>query len=203
MKQNLVKFAWGLGFIVAVLAIITWYQHISGPISQLSVYEIFPVFGLLAFSLMWSHYIVGAVRTYYGVAKEKFATYNQTTFMLVLIALLLHPGLLTWQLWRDHFGLPVDYVAPDMRLYVVLGQIALIAFLVFELQRFYSDRAWWHWVERASDVAMVLVLIHAFNLGTSLIDGWFKLIWIFYGLTFVGAIAYGTYKRHQTTGKWL
>lgn len=203
MKRHLIKLTWGLGLVVTSLAILTWYEHLVSPLSKLSVYEIFPVFGLVAFSLMWTHYIVGAARTYYGVAKEKFATYNQTTFILVLIALLLHPGLLTWQLWRDHFGLPVNYVAADMRLYVILGEVAWIAFLLFELHRFYKERSWWHWLERASDVAMLLILVHAYNLGTSLLPGWFQVVWVFYGVTFVGAISYLTYVRHKTTHKWL
>jgi hypothetical protein len=203
MKQYVVSFAWVLSIVATSLAVLTWAQHVGGPISSLSVYQIFPVFGLIAFSLMWAHYIVGALRTYYGIAKEKLAPYIRTTFVVVLIALLMHPGLLTWQLWRDHFGLPVDYVAPDMRLYVILGEIAWITFLLFELHRFYKERTWWHWVERASDIAMLLILIHAYKLGPSLLPGWFRLVWIFYGLTLIAAISYLTFVRHRTTQKWL
>lgn len=203
MKQHLVKFAWALAVSVVTLAVITWHQHLSNPISHLSVYEIFPIFGLIAFSLMWTHYIIGALRTYYGVAKEKFTTYNRATFTLVLIALLLHPGLLTWQLWRDHIGLPVNYVALDLRLYVVLGEVAWLAFLLFELHRFYKEQSWWHWIERASEVAMVLILIHAYNLGTSLVPGWFRAVWVFYGFTYILALSYLTYTRYKTNHKWL
>ena len=152
---------------------------------------------------MWTHYVVGALRRYYGVAKEQFSAYYRVTFVAVLSALLLHPGLLTWQLWRDHIGLPVNYVSPDLRLYVILGEVAWIAFLVFELHRFYSDRRWWHWIERASDVAMVLILIHGYNLGSAFASGWFKALWTFYGLILLITIGYGSYTRHQTSGKWL
>jgi hypothetical protein len=203
MKQNLGIFAWGLSATVVGLAVITWAQHVGGPLSQLSVYQIFPVFGLIAFSIMWTHYIIGALRTHYGVDKEKLALYMRATFVIVLVALLMHPGLLTWQLWRDHFGLPVDYVAPDMRLYVILGEVAWITFLLFELHRFYKERTWWHWIERASDVAMILILIHAYQLGPSLLPGWFRMVWIFYGLTLITAIGYLTFIRHKATQKWL
>jgi hypothetical protein len=203
MKQHVVRFAWVLSIVATGLAVLTWAQHVGGSISHLSVYQIFPVFGLIAFGLMWTHYIVGALRTYYGIDKEKLSLYMRTTFVVVLVALLMHPGLLTWQLWRDHFGLPIDYVAPDMRLYVILGEVAWITFLLFELHRFYKERTWWHWIERASDVAMILILIHAYKLGPSLLPGWFRLVWIFYGLTLIAAISYLTYTRHKTTQKWL
>lgn len=203
MKQYVGIFAWLLAIIATGLSILTWVQHAGGSLAHLSIYQIFPVFGLVAFSLMWAHYIVGAVRTYYGVPKEKLTVYMQTTFAVVLAALLMHPGLLTWQLWRDHVGLPINYVAPDKRLYVILGEVAWITFLTFELHRFYKERSWWHWVERASDGAMLLILIHAYRLGPSLLPGWFRMVWIFYGLTLVGAIGYLTFIRHKTTQKWL
>jgi hypothetical protein len=203
MKKHLVLFAWILSLVVTILAVTTWYQHLASPVSHLSVYELFPVFGLVAFSLMWSHYIIGALRGFYDVPKDSFSRYYQVTFVVVLGALLLHPGLLTWQLWRDNIGIPTDYVAPDMRLYIIIAEIAWVAFLTFEMHRFYRHKSWWHYVERASDVAMVLILIHALNLGTSLVSGWFKVVWIFYALSLLAAITYSTYLRHQTTKKWL
>jgi hypothetical protein len=203
MKKHLLPIAWTLSVVTATLAILTWYQHLPSSLEHLSIYNIFPVFGLIAFSLMWCHYIVGALRKYYDVDRKVTAVYFKITAAIVLVAILLHPGLLTWQLWRDQIGLPVDYVAPDFRLYVIIGEIAWVAFLAFELHRFYRQRSWWHYVQRASDVAMILILIHAFNLGTSLVSGWFKILWIFYGLTLITAITYDTYQRHKTTKKWL
>lgn len=203
MKKYLVTLAWALSGITATLAIITWLQSIVSPFSQLTVYDIFPVFGLLAFSLMWCHYIVSALRTYYDVAKDSLKLYYSVTASIVLGAILLHPGLLTWQMWHDKAGLPVNYVAPDLRMYVILGGIAFLAFMAFELHRFYRQRSWWHYVERASDIAMFLILIHAYHLGRSLLPGWFRYVWFFYGFTLVVAIAYATKKRRQTTGRWL
>lgn len=202
MKKYFIPAAWGLSIVTTALAIITWIQ-LAVPFGKMTIYDIFPVFGLVAFSLMWCHYIVVAGRLYYGIDRKQLAQYFAITSGVVLIAILFHPGLLTWQLWRDQIGLPVDYVAPDYRLYVVIGEIAWLAFLAFELHRFYRLRTWWHWVERASEVAMLLILVHAYQLGPSLMPGWFRFVWFFYGITLIAAIAYITHDRHKATGKWL
>lgn len=203
MKKYLLSFAWALSVITTTLAVITWYQNLTSPLGHLSIYDIFPVFGLIAFGLMWGHYIIGALRKYYGVDRAVTAQYFKLTAAVVLVAILLHPGLLTWQLWRDHIGLPVNYVAPDYRLYVIIGEVAWLAFLAFEFHRFYRQRSWWHYVQRASDVAILGIVIHAFKLGHSLLPGWFRYVWFFYAITLVAAITYDTYYRHKTTHHWL
>ena len=203
MKKYFLPAAWGLSILTATLAVITWIQCLEVPFGKMEIYDIFPVFGLVAFSLMWSHYIVGAGRLYYGIKRDQVAQYFTTTASVVLVAILFHPGLLIWQMWRDQAGLPVNYVAPDHRLYVVMAEVAWLAFLSFELHRFYKDKSWWHWVERASDVAMYFILIHAYQLGCSLLPGWYQFVWFFYGITLTAAIAYTTNHRHKTTGHWL
>lgn len=203
MQQRLVYGAWTLGFTTLAVSFVAWFQQNGNTLSNLSVYQLFPLFGMIAFGLMWTHYIVGAARRHYKVNKKAFARYNQTTYIVVLLAILLHPGLLTWQLWRDKLGLPIDYVAADLKMYVILGQVSLLAFLAFELHRFYKDRSWWHWVERACDLAMIGILIHAYNLGAAINGSWYKFIWIFYGVTLIASLTYLTKSRHDSTGKWL
>lgn len=196
-------FAWILTAVVTVLALAAWKQSLLVPLNELTVYDVFPVFGILAFSLMWTHYMVGALIRYTGFDKTRLKPYFTITALAVLCALLLHPGLLVWQMWRDGLGLPVNYVAPDLRLFVVIGQIAWLMFLAYELHRLYEDRPWWHYVERASDIAMILVFIHGYSLGKTLFPDWFTALWLFYGVTLLAAITYATVKRYKTTGKVL
>ncbi len=203
MKKYFLPAAWGLSTLTVTLAVVTWVQCLVVPFDRMAIYDIFPVFGLVAFSLMWCHYIVGAGRLYYGIDRKHVTHYFTVTAAIVLVAILFHPGLLTWQLWRDGVGLPVNYVAPDFRLYVIIAEVAWLAFLAFELHRFYRDKTWWHWVERASDVAMYLILVHAYQLGCSLLPGWYRFVWFFYGITLTAAMAYITYHRHKATSRWL
>lgn len=167
-----------------------WGESLEWQFSGLSTYQVFPVLGLLAFGLMWGHYIIAALRLYLRLERSVTAQYFQLTSMVVLAAILLHPGLLIWQLARDGLGLPPESY---FRLYgwlTILGSVSLCVFLAFELRRKFGQRSWWKYIERLNDVAMVAVYYHGLKLGTHTQIGWFKYLWYFYGLTLIAALIY-------------
>jgi hypothetical protein len=187
---------------VVSLAIIVWAKSQPWGLLALSPYEVFPVLGLIAFSLMWGHFFMGSIRALFNIDASSLKRYYTVTSWVVLLAILFHPGLLIYQLWRDGFGLPPGsylnhYVAESMGWAAMLGFISLMAFLAFELHRFFKEKSWWHWVERASDVAMIAIFVHGLMLGRHTQEGWFRYVWIFYGITLVLAIAYGFYYRYK------
>jgi hypothetical protein len=195
-------FAWGLSSTVAVIAVIAWGETYGWRFAQLSIYQFFPLLGILAFSIMWSHYITGFIRRYFGVERAALETYFEVTAAIVAAAILLHPGLLAWQLWQDGLGLPpgseLNYVEPAARWAILFGFTALGLFLLFELRRVYEKRHWWKYVEYANDAAMALIFFHALRLGGALQLEWFRPIWYFYGLTYLAAIVYiYLHKRKQ------
>lgn len=177
-----------------VLAFVAWGDSYSWRLGSLTSYQLFPLFGLLAFSLMWSHYLAAALRMYLGMDKSVLAGYFETTSLLVLTLILLHPGLLAFRLWQDGQGLPptsqLNFVAPAARWAVIVAFIALAVFLLYELRRFYADRSWWKYVQYANDAAMVLIYVHALRLGGALMSGWFLGVWCLYGITFLAAAGY-------------
>lgn len=201
-SRQLQIFAWSLSLGVSIISVIAWGQITGWQLTELTTYQIFPLLGLLAFSVMWSHYIAAAARLYYKLDKKVLSGYFDATSLFVLGAILLHPGLLGWQLWRDGFGLPpgstYSYVAPDMRLYIVIAVIALAIFLSYELRRKFGTRPWWKYMGYASDIGMILIFIHSLNLGSHLQMGWFRVIWYFYGLTLVSAIGYMYWLKSQS-----
>jgi hypothetical protein len=195
-------FAWGLSSVVAAIAVIAWGETYAWRLSRLSIYQFFPLLGLLAFSIMWSHYIAGFIRRYFGVEKAVLKNYFEVTAAVVAAAILLHPGLLAWQLWQDGFGLPPgsewNYVEPAARWAILLGFMALSLFLVFEFRRVYEARPWWKYVEYASDGAMFLIFFHGLRLGGALQLNWFRAVWYFYGLTLLASLVYiYLHKRKQ------
>jgi hypothetical protein len=175
-----------------------WGQTYGWRLNNLSIYQIFPLLGLLAFSLMWVHYIAGVARRYWGVPKIALKSYFDITSAAVLALILLHPVLLAWQLWSDGAGLPpgseLNYVVPSARWAILFGFAALTLFLLFELRRKLEDTRWWLIIEHGSNLAMVLIFFHALKLGGALQIDWFRFIWYFYGVTFVLALLfiYGT-----------
>ncbi len=185
--------AWLISLSVSFLAFLVWLQSFSGEV-KLNNYSLFPLLGLLAFSLMWVHYIVGALRRYFVVDKVHLKTYYKVTSIIVLLAILLHPNLFVYQLWSNGYGFPPDsyknYVAASALWAVMLGTIALWIFLAFETKRFFGGKPWWKLVEYAQILAMVLIYIHALKLGGEIQTGWYKVVWVFYGLSFLLASGY-------------
>lgn len=194
-KQRVQLAAWGLAAIVCGLAFLAWGEGLNWRLSRFSAYKLFPLFGLLAFSLMWSHYMAGVVRRQAGMTKESIQSFLQVTGWLVLVLICLHPGLLVWQLWRDGFGLPPgsylqNYVAPKLAWVALLGTVSLGVFLSYETKRWFARKAWWPWVAYASDVAMLAVFYHGLRLGRNLHEGWYRQLWWLYGALLVAALIY-------------
>jgi hypothetical protein len=193
--------AWGLAAVVSILAVLVWGQNFAWQFSVLTPYLMFPVLGLLAFSLMWTHYVAGALRRLAKVEKATIQSYLDITGYAVLALIVFHPSLLIWQLWRDGRGLPpesyVHYVGPSLKIAVLLGTASLMVFLAYELRHWFRDRKWWPWVVRAGDVAMLAIFYHGLRLGTQIQTGWFHWVWWFYGLTLVGALAFNYYVDSQ------
>ncbi len=193
--------AWSVSTVALLLALLTWGQRIGWDVSGLSVYQIFPLLGLTAFSLMWAHYIAAAVRQYADADKTVLARYFESTAAVVLAAIILHPGLLLWQLWRDGLGLPPGsyklYVGAGAYWAVLIALIAWVCFMLYELRRVYGARSWWHFVQYASDIAMFLIFFHALKLGGNLQSGWYQKVWYFYGATLLLAIIYGYSRKIQ------
>lgn len=186
----------------AIIAVVAWGQGLAWHFSNLDSYRLFSLFGLLAFSLMWSHYIASVIRQYFKIDKQSLHLYFETTSLIVLAAILAHPGLLAWQLWRDGLGLPpgseLNFVSHDMRVYIIFAFTALLIFLAYEFRRWYHDRSWWQYIERGTDVAMVLIFLHSLNLGSQLQAGWLRIVWYFYGVTLLGALTYIYYHKFQS-----
>lgn len=193
-ERKVLVFAWGLSVTVTLIAFIAWGDMYSWKLSNLTLYQIFPLLGLLAFSLMWAHYIASVVRQHFGVDKAVLRSYFEITSSVVLAAILLHPSLLALQLWIDGKGLPpfseINYVVSSARWAIFFGFTALTVFLSYEFRRWYGTKPWWKFVEYASDAAMILIFFHALKLGGTLMTGWFRTVWYFYGVTLLGALIY-------------
>jgi hypothetical protein len=191
---------WALSGAVSLLSIYVWANSFSWQLSNLSTYMIFPVLGLLAFGIMWSHYMVGAMRRTF-LKDADLRSFFRYTGYAVLLLIVLHPGLLIYQRFRDGFGLPPgsyeSYVAPGMAWITLLGSVSLLIFLAFELRRWFSKKSWWKYVLYLNDVAMLAIFYHGLKLGTQTHIQWFMKIWWFYGITLIAAIIHKYYVRIQ------
>lgn len=178
--------AWVLGIGVITLSVIVWGEGLRWQLGRLTPYSAFPLFGLVAFSLMWTHYIILALRVYTDA--PPVTRYSQVTQWLVLVALLAHPMIFHHALLTDGLGLPPEsyaaYVGESLVGVVLLGTVAWLAFIAYEAKRWFASQPWWRFVLGANAVAMVLVYVHAQILGTHLQgNSWFVAVWYGYGIT--------------------
>jgi len=208
--QRMVVFAWGLSALVGVLAVLAWLPSYSLGLDGASLYILFPLFGLLAFSLMWTHYIVGALRRLAGVEKQPLKQYFAVTGWATVIFILLHPSLLIFQLWRDGDGLPpgsyLNYVGPALKWAMVLGTLSFLVFLSFETKKWFDNKGWWPAVEYANVVAMFAIIAHSLALGSNLQRGWYRYVWLSYAISLlvgVGYIYYCQAKEAKKEGKFM
>lgn len=199
-SDSLAWLPWLLTSVVSIIAISVWGHSFGWQLQAINAYQFFPVLGLLGFSIMWSHYMAGEMKR--SFLKADLTKYFRYTGYAVLLAIVLHPGILIYQRFRDGYGLPPGsyktYVAPSMAWLTLLGSISLLAFLAFELHRFFGKKSWWVYVVAAGDLAMIGIFIHSLNLGSQLQGGWFRYVWIFYGVTLILAIAHKYYLMSQS-----
>lgn len=194
--------AWTLSVVVSLLALIVWGNSVAWRLLHLGSYRLFPLLGLLAFSLMWAHYVMSATRQYLEIDKTTLQRYFELTSLVVLVALVMHPGLLVWQLWRDGFGLPPTsylqhYVVPSLRWAALLGSVSFFFFIAYEFRRRFAERNWWWIVKYGTDAAMIAVFVHGLKLGSHLQTGWFRAVWYFYGLTLICSLVYIYHRRFR------
>lgn len=193
-EKSFSLFAWLLSVAVTFIAIFAWGQGLNWQFSNINSYTLFPLFGLLAFSLMWAHYIVAAGKKFHGLDKNLTNQYFEITSLVVLGAIILHPTILIWQLWRDGMGLPPGsvyaYVGPALKLAVTLGVLSWLIFMAYEFRRKFRKKSWWKYVQYSSDVAMFLIFVHSLSLGSNLQSGWFRYLWLAYGITYGVVLIY-------------
>ena len=183
------------------MAVISWGGYYGWRFLPVDLYHVFPLLGLLAFSLMWSHYMAGTLRELLGLDKRVLARYFQSTSLAVLVLICLHPGLLIYQRFRDGYGLPPHsyetYVAHGLGWVTILGSANLLVLLAYEFHRKFGTRSWWHYVATAGDLVMLSIFYHALRLGQQLQGGWFRYVWWFYGVTLTLVLARKYSKRFQ------
>lgn len=190
-------------FPLIALAVLVWGQKLDWELGSLDRLDIFPLLGLIAFSTMWWHFLIGFIRqTQPGY--KKFDTLHRISGYWVFVAILLHPILL-WS-WGagEGFASPLDtnraYLGSNYR-YALLGALSLVVFLLFDLARWLRDRDWvkrhWRLIDSFDDLAFLLIWLHAYNIGTHVQNGWFKWVWIFYGLSGLFFVAY----KHLFAGR--
>jgi hypothetical protein len=151
---------------------LTWSREFILP-------NLFPIFGLLAFGLLWLH-VVGAAFEPWLKKYINFNNFIESTSTLILINMILHP-LLVLYLADWNIGLILS------SWYVRLGLVGLGLLLTYDVGRWLNNHDFFikHWnkILFISTLGFLLIFIHSIKVGSDLQSGTLRVVWIFYGVT--------------------
>ncbi len=182
-------FPWILALLVVLTGFFAWFGNMGNSFHIVSLYQVFPILGIWAWSIMWTHYINGEVRRLIP-ALPKHVAYHKASTVTVLALLLLHPGILAIEQFRQGKGIPplsyFSYAGEASFWIIMLGIIGLTGFLFFEIIVRFQERPgvakYWWLVNITQTVAMASIFFHALGIGGDLHGGWFRSYWIILGL---------------------
>ena len=175
--------AWVLFGMVSIVSIFLWLMTLSRSVT--SMYQFFPILGVLAWTTMWVHYVTNSIGK--PVNDKRFTKW---TGRIVLLLIVMHPSIFLVQRFIDTGLLPpesyISYVGSYRAWAVAIAIAALATFLLYDvLKHFRSKRIVhdiWSYVGLLQACAMAAIFIHGLILGTSMISGYFMLWWTFLGI---------------------
>lgn len=170
-----------------------WYGNANLQWDKVSLFEIFPAFGILAFTLMWQH-IVGAPLKGWLSKYVNWKKFTHATTEIVLAAIILHPVLLYVAFALNGGGKPFDYVTSGQDYIIwagIIGWLTLISFDVFRHLKGYDFvKMHWNKILIVSTFGFFIILLHSLGVGRDLQGGVLRVVWFGYGLTAALAAIY-------------
>lgn len=207
LKQT--AFPWLLLITVTLAPFIAWAQARSWQFNTLTALSLFPLLGLWAWSIMWTHYAYGTLILCNPSRFKKSQAYSRVSRYAVLALILFHPNLLVWNQWNIRGILPPEsiygYVDSSLKVFVFFGTLSFLTFLSFEIFERLRNKAWvqrqWRWISLSQMVAMVLIFFHALAIGQTTNTTWFEYYWVLLGCLLIPCFGVIGRADWQTTKK--
>jgi hypothetical protein len=184
MNKKLIMLGATLAVIVPILAHI---RNVPWGESSLLA-SIFPIFGLLAFTLLWLHSISGVFEERLREIFD-FDSFVRWTALAIFMSILLHPILL---LFTIKFNVGLLFSGDSTP--IILGIIGLALLLTYDIGKmlkkyeFFSKN--WTAILIVSNIGFIFTFFHSIKIGSDLQTGFMRWLWIFYGVTAIISIFY-------------
>ena len=196
-KKN---YKWMVFTTLLLLPLLSWLSIYKFQ-PQLALRSIFPLLGVWAWLIMWTHYIFWWAEKR-NKALRASERYDKISMWLVLVLILLHPGLLAWEQYRLFGTLPPEsfntYVATDLQVFVSMGSLALLLFLAYEIVHRLRSSDWLKrhrgWASASQAVAMTLIFIHGLMIGETVLYGWMLGVWVLLGTALAPLMVLAVYE---------
>jgi len=149
--------------------------------------NLFPFFGLLAFSLLWLHAISGVFEPWLR-EQINFDRFVRVTSIIILVSIILHPLLLLIMM-----GSAFTQIIYGGK-FVWFGIIGWLLLITYDIGKLLNKRDFFvrHWqkILVISTIGFLLTFFHSLNLGHDLATDPLRSLWIFYGITAIIATIY-------------
>jgi len=151
--------------------------------------NLFPLFGLAGFSLLWLHSISGVFEPWLR-QHINFDKYVHDTSMLILICIIAHPLLLLISV-SFNFSSVFAIYGTTYIWFAIIGWCLLITYDIGKaLKKYDFFVRHWQAILLISTIGFLLTFFHSLNLGSDLQSGPLRIIWIFYGATAILSTIY-------------
>lgn len=161
---------------------------------------LFRLFGLYAFTLVWGQIILGPfLRPLMGLYGARILQLHQIEGLLALILATLHPLLFYLGYLFSSPAIPPiqalqNYLGPDLLFFGYLGVSAYLLLLATVLSASLRNHPFfikkWPYIHLLNYAVFVLVFVHSFKIGTEVRLDPLRILYLFYGITFVAAVIY-------------
>lgn len=181
MNKRLIRYLVILFAYVAVLYPVWERSKTLTWSSDLLLPNLFPFFGLIAFSILWLHSMSGVFEVWLRKNFD-FDKFVHWTSLMVFVSIILHPLLLFISIDFNISGL-ISNGGKYIR-WGVIGWFLLITYDIGKaLKRYNFFVRHWNKILLISTIGFLFTFFHSINLGSDLQSGPLRAIWIFYGTT--------------------
>lgn len=157
-----------------------------------AAHKLFPLFGLIAYTLIWAQIIIGPHVASWAKLFPKIVRIHRLQGITAFAVATLHPLLILLANGLTSF-LAKDYVSAERVPYVVLGQIQFLLLVITVLVALLRNRPWltrhWKKIHMANYAIFVFGFIHSWQLGTDIRPTSLRYLWIFFAVS--GCISIG------------
>lgn len=184
------------GLSAVIYPVLVWWGRVGPSFGADVSISLFPLFGLIAISIMWLHVLGGAFRGWL----QKYINFEKFVFwssIIVFFSIIFHPLLLITRIGFENFGLIFEYNEPKYIWFAIAAWFILVG---YDIAKKFRNRGLFikHWnkVKLVSNIGFFFALYHSLGVGSDLQDGPLRYVWIFYGISGICATVYTYgYKR--------
>ena len=175
------------------------FEFLAGADFKTTASLIFPLFGLYAFTLLWTQLLIGPNAILFRKVLTKITNFHHRQGIFIFLLALLHPTLILIAFGLSQY-LGYKFLPKSLAIYAFIGTIALgfltVTAVTAILSRLSFLKYKWRMFHFLNYVVFTLAWIHSWNLGSDIQSTNLKYLCIFFGVTAL----FSAFLRFRRTG---